>query len=162
LIKDIIHHYNKKLKIKDAKILAINRTMKETNESFNKYQAESEDLEKNATRDGINESINQIKFLQTEVFTCRNKLSDEIKFIDALKIKLNEANKLKQEASDHLNEMKRQHDSILENNSNLDERLRDMQQEYILLQRNIKFKDQKDSDLNAQRIFETNRIKLKE
>lgn len=136
--------------------------MKETNESFNKYQAESEDLEKNATRDGINESINQIKFLQTEVFTCRNKLSDEIKFIDALKIKLNEANKLKQEASDHLNEMKRQHDSILENNSNLDERLRDMQQEYILLQRNIKFKDQKDSDLNAQRIFETNRIKLKE
>lgn len=81
--------------------------MKETNESFSKYQAESEDLEKNATRDGINESINQIKFLQTEVFTCRNKLSDEIKFIDALKLKINDANKLKQEAQDHLNDMHR-------------------------------------------------------
>jgi len=131
LIKDIIHHYNLKLKIKDAKILAINRTMKETNESFNKYQAESEDLEKNATRDGINESINQIKFLQTEVFTCRNKIADEIKFIDALKLKLNNANQLKQQAQDHLDEMRRQDHESNDLNLNLDERHKDMQQEYI-------------------------------
>lgn len=50
----------------------------------------------------------------------------------------------------------------MENNAYLDDTLKDMQQQYILLQRNIKFKNQKDTDLNAQRIYETNRIKLKE
>lgn len=50
----------------------------------------------------------------------------------------------------------------MENNAYLDDTLKDMQQQYILLQRNIKFKNQKDTDLNAQRVYETNRIKLKE
>lgn len=85
LIKDIVNHYNKKLKIKDSKILNINKELKDVGEKFEKYKAESEDLEKNATRDGINESINQIKFLQTEVFTCRNQIADEVKLISSLK-----------------------------------------------------------------------------
>lgn len=51
---------------------------------------------------------------------------------------------------------------MLEDNNNLDENYKDLQEEHNMLKKNIKFKNEKDDDLNSQRTYETNRIKLKE
>lgn len=40
---------------------------------------------------------------------------------------------------------------MLEDNNNLDENYKDLQEEHNMLKKNIKFKNEKDDDLNSQR-----------
>lgn len=79
LIKKVVNEQNLKLVEKDGNITSLNSELKDLKKDIEEYKNETNSEIDKAFNKGINQSINQIKFLQTEVLTCKNILSDNIK-----------------------------------------------------------------------------------
>lgn len=79
LIKKLVNEFHLKLLEKDSQIKNLEGDLFELTNEFNECQGDINSRIFTARRSGINDSISQIRFLQGEVLSCKNILSEKHK-----------------------------------------------------------------------------------
>lgn len=82
LIKKLVNEFHLKLIEKDSQIKNLEDDLSEVRNEFDDCQGDINSRIFTARRAGINDSISQIKFLQSEVLLCKNVLSEKHKEVE--------------------------------------------------------------------------------